>query len=174
MSSHGFIGAKELVYNLTMKRVIVSLVLLFTVLFAEKPKTHKHLPYETLAALLQGIEKDAIIMGTGRTKIYVFVDPLCPHSRKFMTMVSGNKVMLSKYRYYIYLYSIPRLHSEAAVSAIYASRTPAEQLLKVMVAHEAPEPETDASTGRIVSEIAAVAERIDVYKRPYLIVAKAR
>jgi hypothetical protein len=160
------------VYNLTMKRFILSLFMIMALLHAEGPQKHIRLPYDKAMALLESIKSDAIVLGEGKTEVYVFVDPLCPHSRKFMTMVSGNASMLSKYRYYIYLYSIPRLKSEAVVSAIYASKKPAETLLRVMVGKETIPTDPSAPAAKAVSEIAAVAEKIDVYKRPYLIVAK--
>jgi len=156
-------------YNLTMKRLFLSLLLIVTLSNADT--SHTHLPYETTIALLKSIQGEAIVLGTGKTDVYVFVDPLCPHSRKFITMVSRNEAMLSKYRYYIYLYSIPRLKSEDVVLAIYASKSPADTLLQVMVKRETIETCPDRAGERIVSDIAGVAEKLDVYKRPYLIVA---
>ena len=121
---------------------------------------------------MQGIRGEAIVLGGGKTDVYVFVDPLCPHSRKFMTMVSRSEKMLAKYKYYIFLYSIPRLKSETAVAAIYASEKPADELLKVMVGGQTPPSRmAGGQAGRTVADIAAVARELDVYKRPYLIVA---
>jgi len=116
-------------------------------------------------------EKDAIVLGSGKQVVYAFVDPLCPHSRKFITMVSRSDRMLSKYRYYIFLNSIPRLKSETTVSAIYMSPVPREALLHVMVDKEAVAPVPAASAEKTVSEIAAVDRKMDVYKRPYLFMA---
>jgi hypothetical protein len=138
---------------------------------ADGSKKHVRLPYDETMALLQSIKGEAIVLGKGKTEVYVFVDPLCPHSRKFMTMVSRNEKMLTKYKYYIYLYSIPRLKSEATVAAIYASGKPADVLLRVMVGKEGLKTEMPAAVCKPAADIAAVAKVLDVYKRPYLIVA---
>ena len=165
-------GGGELNYNLTMKRVFFSLLLTATLLTADGGREHAALPYAESVALLQGIRSDAIVLGEGKTEVYVFVDPLCPHSRKFMTMVSGNAKMLTKYKYYIFLYSIPRLRSEGVVSAIYTSEKPLDLLLKIMVDKQTPQTGTfDGRVGKTVADIAAVARALDVYKRPYIIVA---
>jgi hypothetical protein len=157
-----------------MKRLLFLLVLIPMLLHADEAKTHKRLPYERTIPLLESIKKDAIVLGEGKTEVYVFVDPLCPYSRKFMTMVTRNEKMMKKYRYYVFLYSIPRLHSKAMVSTIYASEKPAELLLKVMVDKVEVDADMVESSRQKISDIAAVAREIDVYKRPYLIVAKQK
>lgn len=152
-----------------MKRIFFTLLLATLFLHAEV-KEHVRLPYKTALSLLQKIQKNAIILGSGKTQVHVFVDPLCPHSRKFITMISRNETMLAKYKYYIYLYSIPRLHSEETVAAIYASKTPNESLLQVMV-DDRPIPfRTNERVPTTVEDIAGVARKMDVYKRPYLFV----
>jgi len=161
----------ELVYNLTMKKIIFSLLLMATLLTAEETQAHRHLSYDKTMALLHSIKGEAIVLGTGKTEVYVFVDPLCPHSRKFMTMVSRNGKMLTKYKYYIFLYSIPRLKSEAVVAAIYASEKPDDLLLKIMVDKQTLQTRTGGPACKTVADIAFVAGALDVYKRPYIIVA---
>lgn len=153
-----------------MKIVLFSFIFSVSLLFAAEG-AHGHLPYAKSIELVKSIQHEAIVLGSGDKAVYVFVDPLCPHSRKFISMVSRHPKMLSKYRYYIFLYSIPRLHSEATVAAIYASPDPVEALLEVMVDQKAMEGDVDV-TRTLVSKIARIAEKIDVYKRPYLIMAK--
>ena len=116
-----------------IKAIILTLFLICTVLCANEQKEHKHLPYDVSASLLQSIDNDAIILGNGKKLLYVFIDPLCPHSRKFITMVSKNPKMLSKYQYHLFLYSIPRMKSTEVVSAVYMSADPIETLLQIMV-----------------------------------------
>lgn len=159
----------EMVYNPGMKRALFLLLALTFCLYAGASRQHSQLPYATAMPLLKNIEQDAIVLGSGKQIVYVFVDPLCPHSRKFITMVSRSERMLTKYRYYIFLYSIPRLKSETTVSAIYRSPVPREALLRVMVDNDAIEPVPAVMTTETVSEIAAVAQKIGVYKRPYLL-----
>ena len=94
---------KELQYFQTMiKAIILSLSLIVTVSFANDQNEHQNLSYEALVSLLQTIHNDAIVLGNGGKTVYVFIDPLCPHSRKFITMVSKNPTMLSKYQYHLH------------------------------------------------------------------------
>ncbi len=155
-----------------MKAILLNIFLIGSVLCAGEQKVHTHLPYDISETLLKSIQNDAIVLGNGKIPIFVFVDPLCPHSRKFVTMVSKNPMMLSKYRYYIYLYSIPRLKSTDVVSAIYMSPYPREMLLQVMVEHKVNATHGDEETRARVARITSVAEKIDVYKRPYLFMTK--
>lgn len=113
-------------------------------------------------------------MGSGPVKVHVFIDPLCPHSRNFVEMVAESEKMRSRYSYNFYLYTLPRLHSEAMVATIFGADNPLALLLKVMVQREdvaTIEHESDA-VRRKVEAIEAVAEKLDVYKRPYMIMVK--
>lgn len=160
-------------YTATMKRIlIITIFLMANVLFAGEQKAHKHLSYDASVTLLQSIQDDAIILGEGEKLVYVFVDPLCPHSRKFITMVSKNATMLSKYRYCIFLYSIPRLKSTDVVSAVYMSTKPTETLHDIMIEDKVSRTKGDDKTLARIARIEAVAKEMDVYKRPYLIIKK--
>ncbi|WP_309497881.1 hypothetical protein [Sulfurovum sp.] len=139
---------------------------------ANEQKEHKHLPYDITASLLQNIHDDAIILGNGKKLLYVFIDPLCPHSRKFIKMVSKNPKMLSKYQYSILLYSIPRMKSTEVISAVYISPKPIETLLKIMVEDKVSYDKGNVMTKAKVNRIETVAKEIDVYKRPYIFIIK--
>lgn len=135
-------------------------------------KEHKHLPYDLSVSLLQSLDSDAIILGSGEKIVYVFIDPLCPHSRKFIKMVSKNPIMLSKYRYHLFLYGIPRLKSTDVISAIYLSKNPIETLLKIMVEQKIFKAKGTTISTKKINQISKVAKEIDVYKRPYLFIMK--
>lgn len=143
-----------------------------TTLFSDEKKEHRHLSYDVLASLLQSIDNDAIILGSGKKMLYVFIDPLCLHSRKFITMVSKNPKMLSKYQYHLFLYSIPRMKSTDVVSAVYMSVNPVETLLQIMVEEKVSYDKGNEMTQAKVNRITAVAEEIDVYKRPFIFIVK--
>ena len=143
-----------------------------TVLFANEQKEHKHLSYDVSVSLLSSIHNDAIILGSGEKLLYVFIDPLCPHSRKFITMISKNPKMLSKYQYHLFLYSIPRLKSTDVVSAVYMSSKPIETLLEIMIEEKVSYDKGNEMTKAKVNRIAKVAQEIDVYKRPYIFIVK--
>ncbi|CAA6814848.1 MAG: Unknown protein [uncultured Sulfurovum sp.] len=155
-----------------IKNIILFLCLIGVVLHANEQPKPKKLTYEVSASLLKGLDSDAIVLGSGEKILYVFIDPLCPHSRKFVTMVSKNPVMLSKYQYRFLLYSIPRLKSTDVVSAIYVSKNPIESLLQVMIdkniVHDKGNEKTKAKAARIVD----VGETIGVSKRPYIFIKK--
>lgn len=155
-----------------MKTIILTLCLMSTILFANVRKEHALLSYETSMSLLQSIHNDAIVLGKGEKLVYVFIDPLCPHSRKFMKMVSENPLMLSKYQYHLFLYSIPRLKSTDVVSAIYTSDHPVDILLSTMVDEELYYDEGNAITKARVNRIATVAKEMDIHKRPYIFIIK--
>ena len=141
---------------------------------AEEGSAHKKLPLSQSLPLLKTIEGYALHMGNGPVKVHVFIDPLCPHSRNFVEMISENEKMRSRYSYNFYLYTLPRLHSEAMVATIFDAEKPLDLLLKVMVQHE--EVETKKAVSRAIEKqiesIKAVAGKLDVYKRPYMIMVK--
>lgn len=126
------------------------------------------------SALLLPIEKHAIIYGEGERKVYVFVDPKCPHSRDFITMINENEKMRTIYRYYIFLYELKRFQSHDLIAAIYASTNPLHRILEVMVgAKEIPmDSRSDLKIETKIDDIARVADTIGISKRPYLIIMK--
>jgi len=135
-------------------------------------KKHRYHSYDISVSLLQKIHEDAIVLGNGKKLLYVFIDPLCPHSRKFIKMVSENLKMLSKYQYHLFLYSIPRLKSTNVVSAIYMSKDPIETLLQVMVEDKKYHQIHNEITKTKVDKIVSVAQEIGVHKRPFIYIIK--
>ena len=155
-----------------MIKIIISLCFIASLLLANGKKEHKHLPYETTVSLLQTIHSDAIVLGKGKKHVYVFIDPLCPHSRKFMKMISKNPKMLSKYQYHLFLYTIPRLKSTEAIYAVYISQNPIQTLLEMMLEEKIVKRKGNAISKAKVKRITLVAKEIDVYKRPFIFIIK--
>lgn len=153
-----------------MKKIILALYVIGTLLFAATQKEHKQLSYDLSLTLLQSIKNDAIVYGKGKKIIYAFIDPLCPHSRKFVSMVSKNPKMQSKYQYHFFLYTLPRLKSTEVVSAVYMSPTPVKTLLDIMIDDKVQKKKSDEATAAKVNRIDNVAKEMDVYKRPYIFV----
>jgi len=120
------------------------------------------------------IQDDAIRMGDGPVKVHVFVDPLCPHSRNFVEMIVESEKMRHKYSYYFYLYTLKRMHSEEMVLTIYHSKDPLASMKAVMVEHKeiTPFKSKDINASTVITGIEKVAEKLDVYKRPYMIMIK--
>jgi len=156
-----------------MKRTFVLFLLFCTLLFAEA--THEQLPYYKISSIIKSVDNKAIILGNGKKEIYVFIDPLCRYSRKFIKTVSTHKSMLHKYRYHLFLYEIPRLHSKEIIYAIYHDKERLQRLLDVMLHNKEvalPNKALLPDEKKIVTDIAKIAKELDVFKRPYIIVSQ--
>jgi hypothetical protein len=131
-------------------------------------------PTEQTISMMHSLEQYAIRYGNGPTKVYVFVDPKCPHSRDFISMIDDSEKMKSSYSYYIFLYELKRMKSNKLIGTIYASPSPLQKMLEVMVlGHEIKEivsfqPQVEEKIG----DIENIAQQLNVNKRPYLIIAK--
>ncbi len=149
-------------------------IVLYDHLLADDVIGHKKMPLQQSLPIVQTIENSALRMGTGPVKVYAFVDPMCPHSRNFVEMIAESEKMRAGYSYYFYLYSLPRMHSEAMVTTIYDNANPVELMLDVMVRHKKVQVQKTAakSVFQKIEAIASVAEKLDVYKRPYIIMVK--
>jgi len=132
--------------------------------------------FHDVKPLLQKIDKYSIIMGNGPKDVYVFIDPLCKYSRKFMTLVLHNKKMTTNYRYHLYLYELPRLHSKPVINYIYTSKDPLRELLKIMVikekAHTIKKPQTYII--KQITSLERVAQSMKIHSRPYIIMDESR
>ncbi|CAA6817967.1 MAG: Unknown protein [uncultured Sulfurovum sp.] len=153
-----------------LKIIILSFCLITTLVSATKE--NKPLSYDASLKLLEETKSDAIVLGTGAKTLYVFIDPLCKHSRKFVRMVSKNSKMLSKYQYHFFLYALPRLKSTEVISAIYLSENPIKTQLDVMVKNKIFHNKDTNKIKEKISRINTVAEKIAVSKRPYIFIVK--
>lgn len=152
-----------------MYKLFIFTLLFCSCLLANDLKTFQ---YETSIKSVQSIQQNSIIYGSGNRNIYVFIDPLCRYSRKFISMVSNNPVMLEKYRYHLYLYEIPRLHSQKAIAAVYKAKNPLKTLLDIMLNDENTTVPLTSDVEAKVSAIKTVAKKLNVNKRPFLIIEK--
>lgn len=155
-----------------MYKIFLLTLLLNCFLFADNESMSQKLSYDEQIQLVHSIQNEAIVYGHGQQKVYVFIDPLCRYSRKFITMISENKAMLSKYRYYLYLYGIPRLHSQNAIAAVYTAKDPLETLLEIMIYDDNAVAPLNQTVQRKIDTITTVAKQLDVNKRPFLIIEK--
>lgn len=158
-------------YNLPMmKKLILILFLLTAVLSANTEEGHSIPSYDLSLSMIQTIQDDAIVYGEGKKVIYAFIDPLCPYSRKFITMISKNPKMTSKYQYHLFLFSVPRLKSTDVVSAIYLSQKPLKTLLETMIDDKAQYDQGNQSTKAKVDRIESVGKELNIMKRPYIFI----
>lgn len=153
-----------------MLKTVLFILLFGTIVFANDAKHFPISPYEQSINLLSNIQKDGIVLGSGERLVYVFVDPLCQYSRKFISMVTQDQNMVTKYKYIIFLYEIKRLNSGKTIYAIYNQKKPLETLLDVMLHNKKIEYEGDEVIDQRVANIAQVAQKLNVNKRPFLII----
>ena len=147
-----------------MKKIAVSFLFVVALLGGE----YTPIPYKELYPLLKSIDKEAILMGSGKRDVYVFIDPLCRYSKKFMKLTVSNPQILHKYRFHLFLYEIPRLHSLETINAVYGAKDRLQTLKEVMLKNRVLRSEQNLSVSQ---EIANVAQRIGVFKRPFIIVS---
>lgn len=155
-----------------MYKILLLTLLLNCFLVANDEDTIQTPSYDEQIQLLHTIQNEAIVYGFGVQKVHVFIDPWCRYSRQFISMISKNKKMLSKYRYYLYLYSIPRLHSQNAIAAVYSANEPLEILLKIMLNDDKRVVAVNKQTQLKVDAITDIAKKVHVTKRPFLLIEK--
>jgi protein-disulfide isomerase len=153
-----------------MKKTLLTLFIMSTLVWSGMQGERKHLSNQEILSIFQSIKEDAIPYGSGKKDIYVFVDPLCPHSQKFLQMIAKKPKMTSKYKYYIFLYAIPRLKSDDVISAIYTSPTPIDTLLEIMVEKKVYKESGNSLSQAKVKRVERTAKTINVYKRPYIFI----
>lgn len=165
-----------LVYDCFMNRRIAYFITALLFFCGPLPlhATVKDLSTKQKVALLQPIEHYAMQYGEGNIKVYVFVDPKCPHSQDFISMLFDSPKMRTIYRYYIFFYELKRFNSHNLIGTIYTSSAPLQRLLEVMVGKKELNElqEFEPKINERINAVENVAEQIGVLKRPYLIIAK--
>ena len=156
-----------------MKKFIFICLIMTQVLFSSGTK-HTMLPYSKMHTLFNSVDSYAIKMGDGEKKVYVFLDPKCKFSRKFMKKVTENPYMLKKYKYHIFLYEIPRLKTNSLIHYIYQSKTPLKELRSIMLENNKPSIKEDftSQTKATVTRVKEIATKLSVHKRPYIVVSE--
>jgi hypothetical protein len=151
-------------------------MILFVTFASAKDTSHKKVSLDISIPLLKSIESSAIRLGEGKTEVYVFLDPYCPHSQNFFEMINESKKMQKKYSYHIFLYELKRMKSHEIIRDIYANNNLLLQLQKLMV-NKVNIPKTvklNESIENKIETIEVIAKQLNVYKRPYLIMNKKR
>jgi hypothetical protein len=124
--------------------------------------------------LLDSISNYAVRIGTGTiNNIYVFVDPMCPHSRKFISKISKNKMIQLENSYYIFLYRLPKFESDELIQCIYQSSDVKSSLMDVMVnGKEINMDSTELGDNKLkaIKEISSVGKKLNIKIRPYLMI----
>lgn len=145
-----------------MKKMFLILTLCFNIYAGEKPHD-----------LLNSISEYAINIGNGKTNdVYIFVDPMCPHSKKLIKKISENKILQLINSYHIFLYRLPKFESDELSHYIYQSSNANIALLDTMVKDKEinfDDFKVDYEKSKILKEISIVAKKLNIKRRPYLI-----
>lgn len=159
-----------------INRLLILLVfILLSGLYANEPLIKKKkVPLQIALPLLKSIEHYAIVIGTGPTHMYAFIDPVCPRSRDFVEMIFENKKMQKLYTYHLFFYELERFHTKALIADIYNADEPLNEMKMIMIKKEKKKgleviPE---NINKEMNEISKIAKELDIYKRPYLFVVK--
>ena len=160
-----------------MKKIILTIVYLLclSTILSAKSNLAK-LPLSQSLPILQEIKNYSIKIGSGKSEIYVFVDPLCPHSRDFMDLIIHSKKMQSRYSYYVFLYELERFNSLEVIEDIYASESILLSLKKVMLDNHTfkGRENISAEVKEKIQKISQSAQKLHINKRPYLIINKIK
>ena len=123
--------------------------------------------------LLDSISAHSIDIGKGKTNdVYIFVDPMCPFSKKFIKKISQDKMLQLINSYHIFLYRLPKFESDKLISHIYQSEDMVKELISVMVDNEIVDLSAlhvDINKDKYIKSVAVVAKKLHIKKRPYMI-----
>jgi hypothetical protein len=157
-----------------MKVIKIQLFYVLLLILGVADSFAAELSTKRMVSMIRPLEQYAMQYGHGDIKAYVFVDPKCPHSRDFISMIHDNEKMRGIYRYYIFFYELKRFNSHKLIGTIYSSSSPLQKMLEVMVGGKEIEPLSSLSSQieEEIGDIDHVAVELGVNKRPYLIIAK--
>lgn len=123
---------------------------------------------------LEKLSKYAIRVGSGDlSKVYMFVDPMCKHSKRVITKLFESNTLQRDNSYYIFLYRLEKFESDKLNQYIYQSDNPKDALEEVMVFEldvDLDEFVVLPETIKALNEIERVGEKLEITRRPYLIV----
>lgn len=127
-------------------------------------------PQDTLEELSH-LKRYAIVIGTGPKEVHTFIDPYCSFSQKYLEyLYEHDGAMLKKYTVYLYLYELKRKNSAEAINAILNSQYRESLLKQVMLNHDEVSFQSDDGNEKTLEAIKVSAEKIGVFKRPYIII----
>ena len=156
-----------------MIKIILLLLHLSLSVFAYDKVTipNKGLSHESKKNL-ESISKYAIKIGTGTLhKTYIFIDPMCPFSKKYIAKLTKNKMAQALNSYYIFLYKLPKFKSNKVSQFIYQSKNKSDALKSIMIDNKNIDlnmTKEDKDIQALIDEIARVGEKLKVKQRPYI------
>jgi hypothetical protein len=158
-----------------ISRILLLFFLLSASVYGNEPLiTKEKAPLSVALPLLKSIDQYAIIIGKGPTHMYAFIDPVCPRSREFVSMIVESEKMQERYTYHFFYYELTRFHSKDLIATVYSHKRPLEMMKTIMVDQKEVSVLTTYSSDitKKINAISDVANKLDIYKRPYLFVVK--
>jgi hypothetical protein len=155
-----------------MKKLIIIYLILLTYLIGS-PKEKQLVSPEVAIELLETIKKDAIVLGNGDIEIHTFIDPLCKMSQRYLALLyKRHYEIFSKYTIYLYLHEIKSKKSKNHILSIMDATSSQRMLTSIMLNKDMTQLKYRYSGEnlRTFDNIARVAKKIGVYKRPYTMI----
>lgn len=124
---------------------------------------------ETLV-VIEKIKPYGISFGNGKREVHVFIDPYCSVSKYYLsTIFEKRERNFKKSTYYFYLYELKSKDSREIIEVILSADDKEETLKAVMLDNDIFfDKERDVKDE--VNAIAEAAQKIGVYKRPYVLI----
>ncbi len=155
-----------------MKHIIIIYLISLTLLIAA-PKEKQLVSPAVAIELLETIRTDAIVLGNGKIEVHTFIDPLCKMSQRYLALLyKRNYEMFSQYTIYLYMHEIKSKKSKKHILTIMNAKS-SERMLNTIMLEKDMTQLTSRYSGksrRTFEEIANVAKKIGVYKRPYIMI----
>ena len=155
-----------------MKNIIIIYLISLTCLIAS-PKEKQLVSPAVTIELLETIKKDAIVLGNGKIEVHTFVDPLCKMSQRYLSLIyKRNYAIFSQYTIYLYMHELKSKNSKKHILSIIDSKSSERMLNTIMLEKDMSQLTSRYSvkSRRTFEEIANVAKKIGVYKRPYIMI----
>lgn len=155
-----------------MKNIIIIYLISLTYLIAS-PKEKQLVSPAVAIELLETIKTDAIVLGNGKIEVHTFIDPLCKMSQRYLALLyKRNYEIFSKYTIYLYLHEIKSKKSKKHILSIMDATSPERMLTSIMLKKDKSQLKYRYSGEnlRTFDNIANVAEKIGVNKRPYIMI----
>lgn len=154
-----------------VRTFILSSLLCLAMSASQSPAREQLLSSTETMQVIDKIKQYAIVLGEGDKEIHTFIDPYSVMSQRYLRLIfSQKKVMLKKYRIYLYLLSLPSQKSEEVIKTILSSADEIAALKAVMLKKRGVKVSDHADVYSAIREISDAAKRIGVYKRPYIII----
>jgi hypothetical protein len=155
-----------------MKHIIIIYLISVTYLIAS-PKEKQLVSPAVAIELLETIKTDAIVLGNGKIEVHTFIDPLCKMSQRYLALLyKRNYEMFSQYTIYLYMHEIKSKKSKKHILTIMNAKS-SERMLNTIMLEKDISQLTSRYSGksrRTFEEMANVAKKIGVYKRPYIMI----